>query len=221
LKFVLIGAGSEIAAEFMKLCKENNIDFFTVSRNKINEDLSNNNLIISDYIDSKKSISRFINNIENPTVIFFNGALFENRPLLHPSKNEIEITKVVNYDIPYTLTKYLKEKNDINKFIYLSSIAAVVPRPKNYIYGSFKRKLEDDVVKLNLDNYLFVRFGKVFTKMSINHRTPPFSLEPHQAGKIILKKVNNRGVVYGNFGLFVMGSILKLIPRKIISRINL
>ena len=56
--------------------------------------------------------------------------------------------------------------------------------------------------------------------MSKNHNTPPFSLEPEQAGRIILKKINRTGIVYANFGLLLIGTLLRLTPQIIINKVK-
>ena len=56
--------------------------------------------------------------------------------------------------------------------------------------------------------------------MSKNHNTPPFSLDPEQAGRIILKKINRTGIVYANFGLLLIGTLLRLTPQIIINKVK-
>lgn len=220
MNFVIIGASSEIASKFINLCTSKNYEYLAISRSKVNVSHEKNFLKVDDYLDDIEMISNAIEKLTDPILIFFNGALFENRPTQIPTDSEIETTELVNFEIPHKLTKFFKNKNKIKKFIYISTIAAAKQRPKNYIYGSFKRKLEIEISNLNIDNYLFIRFGKVFTSMSKNHNTPPFSLEPEQAGRIILKKINRTGIVYANFGLLLIGTLLRLTPQIIINKVK-
>ena len=99
-------------------------------------------------------------------------------------------------------------------------MAAIKPRYKNFIYGNNKKKLEVSIKKEGV-KYLIIRYGKIFTKMSEGHKTPPFSLSALDAAKILIKKIEKRGVVYPNFGLFLISILIKLTPSKLINLIRL
>jgi len=213
---VLVGSSSEIATELQKICLDKNIDCISFTRNKKVTD--NFNVIeINNYINDSDVIIEKLKTLSNIIIIFFNGALYENRPVKFPSKIEEDYTKLINYDIPIQLTKKIStELNNINKYVYLSSMSVVKLREKNYIYGNCKRSLENDVKKMGLPSILIIRFGKVFTKMSEGHKTPPFSLTPLKAAETILKNLNKSNVKYGNIGLFIIALIIKITPKKII-----
>jgi hypothetical protein len=100
-------------------------------------------------------------------------------------------------------------------------MAAVKYRYKNYIYGQNKRKLEKSIQDLNLNSYLIMRFGKVLTRMSEGHKNPPFTLSNTKAATLLMKKINSQGLVYPNFGLFVISIFLTLTPKKVINKLNL
>ena len=218
---VIFGASSEFAIEFIKLCNEKNYNLFLISRSQIHKDLCNNLLIVNDYLKEFDRIKKFLIPIQNKFIYFFNGALYENRPYKYPSIEEIQKTEYVNYFLPLELTKKSKaEIKNINKFIYISSMAAVKPRNKNYIYGQNKKKLEMSIKKEGV-NHLIIRYGKIFTKMSEGHKTPPFSLSASDAAIILNKKTKRRGVVYPNFGLFLISILIKLTPSKLIKLIKL
>lgn len=212
---VIIGSSSEISIELQKLLDEKKLTFFTISRTNSNK---KNHLTIQDYLTDMKKIITFINKINTPTIIFFNGYLAENRETYNPNMNEIALTDYVNFQVPYVLTNSLSVNSSIKKFIYISSIAAVRPRIKNYIYGLSKNKLEKSLKFLNLNSYLVIRFGKVDTKMSKNHTSSPFSISSFKAAKIIFNKLNKKRYAYGNLGILTSRFLLPILPQKIINK---
>jgi len=215
--FIIFGASSEIGIEFNRKCVEKNYETFLISRNKIQDTHNSKSIIVEDYLDDFELINKKIDKYTNKIIIFFNGALYENRPKKFPNETEIKLTEIANYIIPYELCKRLhSNNNNIVKFVFISSIAAVKLRYKNFIYGESKRKLENDVKTLKPNLFLIFRFGKVFTNMSEGHKTPPFSMTAEQAASIIIRKINRKNIVYPNFGLFFIAQILKFTPRKII-----
>ena len=131
---VIIGADSEIAKDFIKIALENSDNILSISRNNEISDIK-----IDDYLLNTKEIVNKIKKIDRPIVIFFNGFLAENRPVKFPTEEEIFKTEKINLLIPYLLTREIKKEINIKKFIYMSSIAAVKPRKKNYIYGLAKK----------------------------------------------------------------------------------
>jgi len=216
---VIIGGSSEIAIEFKKLCKDQDINCLVFTR-KLSENSSF--IKINDYLKESDKIIKNLMDLKNLTIIFFNGALYENRPIKFPTEQEIALTKLINYEIPIELTKKInKELKNIKKYVYISSMAAVKLREKNYIYGNFKKQLENDVKSLSLPSYLIFRFGKVFTRMSEGHKTPPFSMTSVQAANAILKNLNKENFRYGNLGLSVVSFIIKITPSKVINLLKI
>ena len=93
--YLLIGSSSELSKKFVEI--SNNRNFYTVSTKK---NTAVNHLGVSDYIDNIDDIIVFVKEIENPTIIFFNGFLAENRPIKIPDIGEIDKTIRFNYFIP-------------------------------------------------------------------------------------------------------------------------
>ena len=222
-KFVLIGANSEIAQELITFLLKLNFKVYVVSRKEIEIFKScHGTLFIDSYIKDLNKIISFLKEIEIFTIIFFNGILFENRPKKFPSENEIRLTFEVNYLIPYTLTEKILSSNLlVEKYIYLSSIAAVRPRYKNFIYGSSKRLLEINIKNLIKTPYLIIRFGLVKTKMSRGHKIPPFSLTSFEAANIIANYLHKEKIIYPNFKLKILSNFLKIIPTYIFQKIKM
>ena len=212
---LVIGADSELAKEFINSKSNKNTNFYKVSRNIKESDIEVKNYLI----DSQK-ISEFAEKIPSCIVIFFNGFIAENRPEQYPSRNEIALTYEINFKIPYFLTQELLPLKNIKKFIYISSIAAVKPRFKNYIYGNCKSLLEESIGAIGIKNFLFLRFGKINTKMSKNHKNVVFTLETKQAAKLIYKNLKKNGIKYPNYSLKFISILLMLVPKKIINNVE-
>ena len=92
--YVIIGSGSEISQSFQNLLYEKDQTFFTISRTK---NINQNHLVVDDYLRDREKILEFINEIINPTIIFFNGFLAENRGTYSPKLNEIEYYHIMVY----------------------------------------------------------------------------------------------------------------------------
>ena len=72
---------------------------------------------VNDYLKELDNIKDFIEKIENPTVIYFNGFLAENRNIQNPDLSQIELTDYINFQVPYFLTRELSIKTHIKKYI--------------------------------------------------------------------------------------------------------
>ena len=133
---VLIGSSSEIATEFIKTCSENSENVITISRSNSRETQGNQHLKINEYFSDYEDIKNLIKKLDNPVLIFFNGFLAENRDLYSPTNDEIVKTDEINFTIPYMLSQKLNaELNNVSKYIFISTMAAIKPRYKNYIYA--------------------------------------------------------------------------------------
>tara|TARA_E500000081_G_C5902035_1_gene248197 strand:- start:290 stop:592 length:303 start_codon:yes stop_codon:yes gene_type:complete len=95
-------------------------------------------------------------------------------------------------------------------------MAATKLRYKNYIYGMTKRNLENSIKKLNLQDYLIFRFGKITTKMSEGHKNPPFMVSAEEASRIIFSNLNKKKIFYPRIGLKIIAGVLKITPQKLI-----
>ena len=212
-EIVLIGSSSELALEFIKIVSINDeFKIHTISSTSN----SKQTLLVDEYIKEHEKISKYIGEINNPYIIFFNGFLKENRPNYYPNTEEILKTFRINYKIPLFLTKKIAIKNKNAKFVYISSMAVVKYRHKNYIYGIAKAMLETKIKQMDI-NYLILRFGKIKTKMSESHGDPPFSLNKSNAALLILKLLDREKIIYPTNGLKVMSVFLKALPLKILN----
>ena len=217
-QFIVIGASSELGTELANVLRKENNLVFGISRNDTKHKIYNETLIVDDYIDDFERIKNFINEKDNPVLIFMNGYLKENRPDLKPDSFEIEKTIDANYLVPFTLTdEILKNNLQISKFIFLSSMSAIKPRYKNFIYGLSKQSLEKSIKGLLNQNFILFRFGMIETKMSKNHTKAPMTITKNEAANLIFKNINKSGIVYPLFGLRLIGIVIKLMPLKILN----
>ena len=140
--YVLFGANSELAKSFAGKLLKKNYNVYGISRSNLDFLPNKKQLRIDHYEKNFNEIKNFISNIDNPYVVIFNGYLAENRNLYFPTNQEITQTIKINYLIPLKITNNLAKINDVKKFVYISSMAAIKPRRKNYIYGLAKKSLE-------------------------------------------------------------------------------
>ena len=181
----------------------------------------NSYLKVDDYILDSEKIINFLDNKKNLKIIFFNGFLAENRATQIPTSEEVSKTDFINFQVPYVLTRTFENNlKNVDKYIYISSMAAVRPRYKNYIYGLSKMKLETSIKFLNPKKYLFIRFGKIITSMSKDHKDPPFVMTPESAGNFILKNLDSNGIIYPKFQLKIISYILKITPFKLMKNLK-
>ncbi len=215
--YILVGSSSELSKEFSKLSMNRNL--YTISTK---EDSLKNHLVVKDYVNDVGEIISFINKIENPIVIFFNGFIAENRPTKTPTFKEIKKTIKFNYFVPLFLTNEINVKLNPKKFVYISSFAAVKPRNKNFIYGLSKQLLEKSIISSEIKNCLFIRFGKINTKFSLGHKNSIFDLEVKSAAKALSKVVDKRlGIVYPNISTKILSIIFYIVPIQIINKMKL
>lgn len=218
--FILIGANSEFATAFADKLIKNNHKVYGVSRAFVPYLNKKEQIQLKNYDEKSTELSYFVETIENPYIVFFNGFLAENRPSYYPTYKEIEETLYANYLTPLSLFNQMCKNTNVKKFIFISSMAAVKLRNKNYIYGLSKKILEESVKKSGNLNYLIVRFGQIKTKMSQNHNEPPFTLTKDKASLKLLKLINKRGLRYPSYSLFIISFLIKILPIKLIDKIE-
>jgi hypothetical protein len=213
---VLIGANSEFAISYAEYLDNNSIDYYQVARKKMSNRNMNKQLIVKNYSDEIEEIINFLRGIDNLEIYFFHGFLAENRPHYYPSNHEMRKTIEINYSIPYEITMAIHNNLKVKKFIYISSMASVRPRFKNFIYGLSKQNLENTVKQINNLNYLIVRFGQIHTSMSKDHNIAPFSLSKQEASRRLFQIRNFNGLKYATKSLLITSTIVRVLPRKII-----
>ena len=217
---VLIGSSSELASEFSNINTVNNIYKISSTNNDLN---NSNNLVINSYLDDADDIVEFIGKINSPVLIFFNGYLKENRPSQEPNFKQVLKTIEANYFVPYLITiKLLQNNISIKKFIFISSFAATKIRYKNFIYGYSKKILEESIKSLKIENFLIIRFGKINTSLSKNHKNTLLDLSKNQAAKFIYTKLGKEfGVIYSSKFLYFVSRIILITPNYFLKKFNI
>lgn len=213
--YLIIGADSELAKAFIQFNSNKDTGFYKLSRNKNESDLE-----IKDYLLDVEKITNYVKKLPPCYVIFFNGYLAENRPIQFPSIHEISLTYKINFQIPFLLTQRLSHLDNLEKFVFISSIAAVKPRYKNYIYGNTKNMLEKSIVGSGIKNVLFLRFGKIKTRMSKDHKDLLFTLNKTEASELIFRKIKKTGIRYPNYKVLLVSFALRSLPVKLLNRIE-
>ncbi len=213
--YLIMGADSELAKAFIQYNSNKDNEFFKISRNEIESDL-----VIGSYLHDIDTIINYVKKLPPCYVIFFNGFLAENRPIQYPSTEDIRLTNEINFQIPLFLTQKLSQLENIEKYVYISSIAAVKPRFKNYIYGNTKNMLEKSINALGIKNVLFLRFGKINTKMSKDHKDLLLTLSKKEAAELIYRKIKKTGITYPNYKLLLVSFALRLLPIKFLNFIE-
>ena len=113
-------------------------------------------------------------------------------------------------------------KKDVKKYIYISSFAAVKLRYKNFIYGQSKLLLEEFVKNSSIENFLIIRFGKIDTSMSLDHKNTIFDMSKEEAAEILEKFYEKKdGVVYPTVLIKILSIFIISLPKKIIKILNI
>ena len=105
--------------------------------------------------------------------------------------------------------------------VYISSVACIRPRIKNFTYGA--SKAGSDFFAIGLSNkYMHtkldirvVRPGFVHTKLSRNFPIPPFSTTPKEVAKNIMRALStSKVIIYSPPILRIIMGLLKMLPRR-------
>ena len=67
-------------------------------------------------------------------------------------------------------------------------------------------------------SFLIIKFGKIDTKMSKNHKSPPFTITSEKAASIIFKKLDKTGVVMASYKILLSKLVIILFPQKFINK---
>ena len=154
---------------------------------------------------------------------------------LPPENSELnldEITKTFNINSLVTIkfiahiTKFLlkAKKGDI---LYISSVAGIRPRIRNFTYGASKSVIDFYVngmrskhANTNI-NFFILKPGYVFTKMSKDFKPAPFATDKNKVAKIAVKQLTkNKEIMFAPRLLNYLFLILKPIPNKIFNKLG-
>ena len=219
-KICLIGASSDLGVEVAKVCGSRNMyQVFGVSRQESrNKSLYEEILIVSDYESDKEMIGDFVAKHNVTDIILFNGFIGKNNK---PVEKIVEI----NLSIPLSLINSIEMNADGNiTYTIISSLAASRPRAKNYIYGLSKYLLEESIRNRDVGKYIIFRSGFIRTKMTADHKEPPFTKNPEEVAEKLTKAIGNNkkkvSIVYSSLPILLLFNIFKVIPLSILNALE-
>lgn len=118
------------------------------------------------------------------------------------------------------------ENQSFGKLIYISTVAAVRPRIRNFAYGASKVTADFYAIGLRAKyksggtDVHVLRPGYVRTRMSNNFRPAPFATDVETVARITVKMIHgNQRVIYTPRILRLIFIILKLLPYRLFSRL--
>jgi decaprenylphospho-beta-D-erythro-pentofuranosid-2-ulose 2-reductase len=154
---------------------------------------------------------------------------------LPPENSELnldEITKTFNINSLVTikfiahLTKFLL-KNKKGDILYISSVAGIRPRIRNFTYGASKNVVDFYINGLRSKyeksgvNFLILKPGYVFTKMTRNFKPAPFATTKEKVSKIAVTKRGHKNKdIYAPKILRHIFLILKKLPKQIFNGLS-
>ena len=219
-KICLIGANSDLGVAVAKICESRNMyQVCGVSRQESrNKSLYEEILIVSDYESDKEMISDFVAKHNVTDIILFNGFIGKNNK---PVEKIVEI----NLSIPLSLINSIEMNADGNiTYTIISSLATSRPRAKNYIYGLSKYLLEESIRNRDVGKYIIFRSGFIRTKMTADHKEPPFAKNPEEVADKLIKAIGDNkkkvSIVYSSLPILLLFNIFKVIPLSILNAIE-
>jgi decaprenylphospho-beta-D-erythro-pentofuranosid-2-ulose 2-reductase len=131
--------------------------------------------------------------------------------------------------VPVLLSALVNRMKDqtSGRILYISSVASVRPRLRNFTYGCSKRaadffaeglmhKYNGEKLKISI-----LRPGYVHTRMSKDFRPAPFAISAEAVGRITIEGIRkDKNIIYAPSFLKFMMFVLRLIPQKYFDKIN-
>lgn len=135
---------------------------------------------------------------------------------------EINFLNLVPWISKITTTERIKQPGAL---WILSSVAGDIGRPSNYYYGASKSALT--VFCEGLANYCYkypfkiriIKAGFIYTKMTKGKAPKILCANPKNLAKNLLNSANRRGVEYQPKWWLLIMFILRIMPKKIISKL--
>ena len=235
-KVVLIGSTSEIGlAIVQRLSRDYEVDLTVIGRNCPDDFIQNNSQIATQFVYSDFLSEDLMLTYKNyfdkvvalDLVIVAIGYLpRENGEFVFSEvKNSVEINTLIPILTMSQFGEFLLN-NDGGKMLYISSLATVRPRSRNFTYGATKKASDYFTLGLirkyknsKLEVYL-VRTGYVYSKMSSSFEPSMFASTPIKLAEGVVRGIqNNSKIMYYPRKLRVLSYILLLIPQKIFDRL--
>lgn len=185
-------------------------------------------VITYEFVDLEKidNKERKINKIYD---LYFICAGTLGKPLL-ARKNFNEAMNIINVNfcgiLPW-LSEIVNEKriNHPGSLWVMSSVAADIGRPSNYHYGASKAALTKFCEGLMLRcndkpfNIRIIKAGYISSPMTRGKAPKILCISPDSFAKSLLNQKNKRGIEYKPFIWSFIMKIIKLLPKKILSKL--
>lgn len=234
---ILIGSTSEIGIAIINELKINEIETLNLVGRKnpdpsiFNIKIKKINFIRVDFEDEIE-ISKSFESIDEIKELDFAIVAAGYLPPENSELNQAELSKTFQINsistIKYIsyLTKYFLKQNN-GDILFISSVAGLRPRVRNFTYGASKSVLDFYTKGLRNKyansgvNFFIVRPGFVFTKMSKNFKPAPFAIDKRLVAEIVINGLNKKVLnIYAPRKLKYVFLILKLIPNKLFNKLG-
>lgn len=236
---LVVGGSSEIALQIIKQLNKTNriVKLYLAGRNLIRlKQLSSDfqseytkvEIIHSDHDESNSELIERIKNIEIDVAIMASGYLPKSVDQFDPQDAIRTINR--NYLSIVEIGSVLLEKFKSQSFgvlVLFSSVAAMRPRPDNFLYGSAKAGLDNWArgamygLRGSGSKILLVRTGMVKTRMSKHLPHAPMTVDAQTVAKEITKNIKGKQqLIWIPKKIKFLVFILKLLPDSLLIKLT-
>ena len=234
---LLIGSNSDIGRAILRIIPiSESAELTLIGRDAVESNHSSarftkNNFFRHDLMDSSnlEELDNFIHSLLNIDLVIVASATLpdENEETNFNSVFRTFETNSTGIATVMSMIIYKLRFQKCGDLLYISSVAAMRPRLRNFTYGASKIGSEFYVMGLAEKyrkqglNIKILRPGYVFTKMSANFKPAPFSISLETAASRALECLSRRSTVaYAPRILKIVMPLAQLLPRYIFNRIN-
>jgi decaprenylphospho-beta-D-erythro-pentofuranosid-2-ulose 2-reductase len=138
-----------------------------------------------------------------------------------------ETFSVNSTGVALALSSFVSHMNSLGgTILYLSSVASIRPRTKNFTYGASKRsadffalglasKYQQSEIKIKI-----ARLGFVYTKLSKGYEVAPFPTTPEKVARDCIHGINqHKTIIYSPRVLRLLMSVVRILPVRIFRRL--
>lgn len=151
----------------------------------------------------------------------------ENQELDANSVLKTMVVNAVGSTVVMSCFASLMKNEKSTQILYISTVASMRPRLKNFTYGASKKtgdyfaegmhyRFKNTKLKINI-----LRPGFVYTKMSEKFDPAPFAIEPDLVAKIAINGLlRNQKIIYAPTVLRILMNLVVRLPRFIFDKFN-
>jgi len=236
---LVLGGSSEIAIEVLRELNITNriMNLYLAGRDLIRlnqladefrSEYTNCVVIQADHDESSLELIAHIENIEIDIAIMASGYLPPQDQQFKPD----EVKKVINRNFlavaevgSIVIEKFINQNFGV--LIIFSSVAAMRPRPDNFLYGASKAGLDNWArgvmfkVKKSGAKILIVRTGMVKTRMSKHLPSAPMTVSTKQVAHRVVKNIKGKKqILWIPNQLKFLVFIIKVIPNVLLAKLS-